>query len=187
MKLLFATTMAAFAAFDAPVVGATSFSTGTSYTEEVLSVAPFRVRYRLAGQTPHGPDDLGRLGLSGDGTVVYAVAGKEIMLHSRALVVAGPASYAWGFDPAVDADPTHPIRSVSSVAGGGFDIEMHGEVPSLRLSSEFVVELKPGFFHDPSLVRLQMVYLADPNAPYIDVFLRADGTQSVFSGWEPRL
>ncbi|TCV94905.1 hypothetical protein EC912_103396 [Luteibacter rhizovicinus] len=169
MKMLAVATIAAFS-FSASAEEA--FSEYSTYTEEVVSVAPYRIRYQLSGMSTHSPESLEGLGLSDDGLLVYSIGDKAVRVASWTLFISPPALYSWGFDPFTDEDPTQPVRSISDGAEGSFSYNFAGFAPRFNLSSEFVVELKPGFFHDPSQVRLEMHYLKRPGeAPYVDVFV----------------
>jgi hypothetical protein len=157
-----------------PALGtAAEFSQNTQYREEVLSVAPYRIRYVLTGQTRIQPSDFPAMGLDGEATFVYALADKHVFVYSDGLYVGSQHLYLWPFSTLVDNDPANPIRSISAPIGKGFAIAFsQSDNQDYRLTSEFIVELKPGFTYHPEHVRMQAIYLTRPGAPYIDVFRR---------------
>jgi hypothetical protein len=152
---------------------AAEFSQNTQYREEVLSVAPYRIKYVLTGQTRIQPSDFPAMALDGQATFVYALAGKDVFVYSDGLYIGSPSLYLWPFQPSVNADPTNPISSITAPVGTGFAMMFsQKDAQDYRLSGEFIVELKPGFTYDPDHVRMQAVYLTAMGAPYIDVFRR---------------
>jgi hypothetical protein len=157
-----------------PALGmASEFSQNTQYREEVLSVAPYRIKYVLTGQTHVQPSVFPAIGLDGDATFVYALAGKDVFVQADDLHIGSPNLYLWLFKPLVNVDPANPIGSITAPMGTGFAL-MFNRTNGLdyQLSGEFIVELKPGFTYQPDLVRMQAVYSAGLGAPYIDVFRR---------------
>lgn len=161
-------------AITAPSLGmAAEFSQNTQYREEVLSVAPYRIKYVLTGQTRIQPSDFAALRLDGQATFVYALADKHVFVYSDGLYIGSTGLYLWPYKPIVDIDPTNPISSITATVGTGFaQVFSRTDAQHYRLTSEFIVELKPGFTYQPDHVRMQAVYLASLGAPYIDVFRR---------------
>ncbi|WP_250624052.1 hypothetical protein [Pinirhizobacter soli] len=161
-------------AMTVPALGmAAEFSQNTQYREEVLSVAPYRIKYVLTGQTRIQPSDFEALRLDGQATFVYALADKHVFVYSDGLYIGSPSLYLWPYEPFVNIDPTNPVNSITATIGTGFaQVFSRTDAQDYRLTSEFIVELKPGFTYQPNQVRMQVVYLAEQSAPYIDVFRR---------------
>lgn len=165
-----------FALCMAGMASAASFSRDTFFTEEVLSVSPYRIQYTLSGNTDIRPTHFQQLGLTGQATLVYALSGAgDVFAYSQTLYVVTPGSYVWGFPPLVNADPNNPIHSITSRDGADFGIAFDDNGDSngeLRMRTSFIVELKPGFVYLPDHVHMQAVYLSDHGSPFIDVFRR---------------
>jgi hypothetical protein len=174
MKALLAGALTTIVATAVPATSvAAEFSQNTRYVEEVLSVAPYRIKYVLSGQTRRAPNDFSGMGLDGQSTFVYALANHPVMVHSDGLYIGSATTYFWPFRPFVNTDPSHPVSSVTSVDGHGFGLIFgNAQNGQFALLSEFVVELKPGFSYDSSHVRMQAVYLSVSGSPFIDVFTR---------------
>jgi hypothetical protein len=162
-------------AMAAPALGmAAEFSQNTQYREEVLSTAPYRIKYVLTGQTRIQPSDFEALRLDGQATFVYALADKHVFVYSDGLYIGSPSLYLWPYKPLVNIDPANPISSITAPIGTGFaQVFSRTDAQNYRLTSEFIVELKPGFTYQPDHVRMQAVYLTELGAPYIDVFRRS--------------